>query len=79
MSANQRWIEVVVPVGNEESTLEANTELLLGYLLSEFPFRFDDYDRRPRASARPAPGGGYEWTRVALIGDHVARGIHTKP
>jgi glycosyltransferase involved in cell wall biosynthesis len=40
MNARQQQVEVVVPVHNEEATVEPNTELLLAYLLSEFPFHF---------------------------------------
>ena len=40
MNANLQAVEVVVPVYNEERTLERNAELLLGYLREEFPFPF---------------------------------------
>jgi glycosyltransferase involved in cell wall biosynthesis len=40
MNANRQTIEIVVPVFNEEATLERNVELLLDYMRREFPFRF---------------------------------------
>ncbi len=40
MNANLQTVEIVVPVFDEEHSLEANVELLLGYLRREFPFRF---------------------------------------
>jgi glycosyltransferase involved in cell wall biosynthesis len=40
MNANLQAVEVVVPVYNEERTLERNAELLLAYLREEFPFPF---------------------------------------
>src|SRR5207247_849876 len=40
VNANRQTIEVVVPVHNEEATVEANVEALLDYLRREFPFRF---------------------------------------
>jgi glycosyltransferase involved in cell wall biosynthesis len=40
MNANRQTVEIVVPVHDEETALEPNVELLLGYLGREFPFRF---------------------------------------
>jgi glycosyltransferase involved in cell wall biosynthesis len=40
VNANRQTIEIVVPVFNEEATLERNVELLLDYMRREFPFRF---------------------------------------
>ena len=40
MNANLQAVEVVVPVHNEERTLQPNIELLLGFLREEFPFSF---------------------------------------
>jgi glycosyltransferase involved in cell wall biosynthesis len=40
MNANLQTVEIVVPVHNEEHSLQANVELLLGYLRAEFPFSF---------------------------------------
>jgi glycosyltransferase involved in cell wall biosynthesis len=40
MNANLQSIDVVVPVFDEEESLERNVELLAGYLREEFPFRF---------------------------------------
>jgi glycosyltransferase involved in cell wall biosynthesis len=40
MNANSQTIEIVVPVFNEDATLEHNVELLLEYMRREFPFRF---------------------------------------
>jgi glycosyltransferase involved in cell wall biosynthesis len=40
MNANLQAVEVVVPVYNEEHTLERNVELLVSYLREEFPFPF---------------------------------------
>ena len=41
MNANQQLVEVVIPVYNEELTLEPNIELLLDYLRTEFPTTTD--------------------------------------
>ena len=40
MNPNRQLVEIVVPVHNEERTLERNVELLLEYLRTEFPFPF---------------------------------------
>ncbi len=40
MNANRQTIEIVVPVHNEEATVERNVEALLAYMRREFPFRF---------------------------------------
>jgi glycosyltransferase involved in cell wall biosynthesis len=40
MNANRQTIEIVVPVFDEEESLERNVELLLAYMRREFPFRF---------------------------------------
>ena len=40
MNANLQAVEVVIPVYNEERTLERNAEVLLEYLRGEFPFPF---------------------------------------
>src|SRR5438105_4935944 len=40
MNANRQTIEIVVPVFNEEATIERNVGLLLEYMRREFPFRF---------------------------------------
>jgi len=61
VNANRQTIEVVVPVHDEEATLEANVELLLAYLRAEFPFRFSvvvadnsSSDGTPQVAARLA-------------------------
>jgi glycosyltransferase involved in cell wall biosynthesis len=40
LNANRQTVEIVVPVHDEEATLEPNVELLLDYLGREFPFRY---------------------------------------
>jgi glycosyltransferase involved in cell wall biosynthesis len=40
VNANLQSIDVVVPVFDEEESLERNVELLTAYLREEFPFRF---------------------------------------
>jgi len=40
MNANLQAVEVVVPVHDEEHSLEANIDVLVGYLREEFPFPF---------------------------------------
>ena len=40
MNATRQLVEIVVPVHNEETCLEANVLLLLDYLQREYPFRF---------------------------------------
>ena len=40
MNPNRQLVEIVVPVHNEERTLQGNIEALLAYLRTEFPFRF---------------------------------------
>jgi glycosyltransferase involved in cell wall biosynthesis len=40
VNANRQSVEIVVPVHDEQATLRANVEALLGYLHDEFPFRF---------------------------------------
>jgi glycosyltransferase involved in cell wall biosynthesis len=40
VNPNRQLVEVVVPVFDEESTLERNVEALLAYLRDEFPFRW---------------------------------------
>jgi len=40
MNANRQTIEIVVPVHDEEATVERNVEALLAYMRREFPFRF---------------------------------------
>jgi glycosyltransferase involved in cell wall biosynthesis len=40
MNANLQSIDVVVPVFDEEESLERNVDLLVAYLREEFPFRF---------------------------------------
>ncbi len=40
MNAGRQTVEVVIPVYNEEQTLEGNVELLLDFLHREYPFAF---------------------------------------
>jgi glycosyltransferase involved in cell wall biosynthesis len=40
VNPNRQLVDVVVPVYNEELTLEPNVEALLAYLRAEFPFRY---------------------------------------
>ena len=40
MNAREQLVEVVVPVFDEERTLERNVEALLAYLRGEFPCRY---------------------------------------
>ena len=40
VNPNRQLVEVVVPVFDEEATLERNVEALLAYLRDEFPFRY---------------------------------------
>ena len=58
MNANRQTVEIVIPVHDEERTLEPSVELLLGYLHAEFPFRFSvvvadnaSTDRTPEIAA----------------------------
>ena len=54
MNANLQAVEVVVPVHDEEQSLRANVEVLLGYLRDEFPFALRR-DRRDNASTDRTP------------------------
>jgi glycosyltransferase involved in cell wall biosynthesis len=40
MNANRQTVEIAIPVYNEATTLRANVEALIGYLRTEFPFRY---------------------------------------
>ena len=40
MHPDRQWVEIAIPVHDEEATLRANVEALLAYLRGEFPFRF---------------------------------------
>lgn len=40
MNANRQTIEIVVPVHDEEATVERNVQALLAYMRREFPFGF---------------------------------------
>jgi hypothetical protein len=40
VNATRQLVDIVVPVHNEEAVLEANVQLLLHYLRSEYPFHF---------------------------------------
>lgn len=40
MNASEQLVDIVVPVFDEERTLQSNVELLLAYLRAEFPFSF---------------------------------------
>jgi hypothetical protein len=65
MNAKQQRMEVVVPVSNEEASVEANIELLLAYPLSEFPFRFA-ITIADNASSDPPPAATRPGRRMVL-------------
>jgi len=64
MNANRQTIEIVVPVHDEEATVERNVEALLSYMRREFPFRFSVVVA-DNASADSTP-----WIAAALAARH---------
>jgi len=80
MNATRQLVEIVVPVHDEEAVLESNVRLLLGYLRSEYPFRFQvviadnaSGDRTPKIAARLArEEPEVDWLRLERKGRGLA-------